>query len=175
MARPRRQAGSAAGSLRSMCPRRWTSKLQARGNVQGPTYDLPLPEPIDWEDAFPVVMSPGGHPVRPGKARRAQSVPQHREISARRLKAGKIAAIFHIEGAQRRIDAELNYAGGSAIRRGCSSIGPVWSRSTMFGHGVPFRYPSDPDIGPGPHRSRAAAGSSAATRWDIMLDLVAFE
>jgi membrane dipeptidase len=32
---------------------------------------------------------------------------------------------------------------------GLRSIGPVWSRSTIFGHGVPFRYPSGPDIGPG--------------------------
>ncbi|HEX4296877.1 MAG TPA: membrane dipeptidase, partial [Devosia sp.] len=32
---------------------------------------------------------------------------------------------------------------------GLRSLGPVWSRPTVFGHGVPFRYPGDPDIGPG--------------------------
>ncbi len=32
---------------------------------------------------------------------------------------------------------------------GLRSIGPVWSRTTIFGHGVPFRYPSDGNIGPG--------------------------
>ena len=32
---------------------------------------------------------------------------------------------------------------------GLRSIGPVWSRPTVFGHGVPFRYPSSPDTGPG--------------------------
>ncbi len=29
------------------------------------------------------------------------------------------------------------------------SLGPVWSRPNVFGHGVPFRCPSSPDIGPG--------------------------
>jgi membrane dipeptidase len=32
---------------------------------------------------------------------------------------------------------------------GLRSLGPVWSRPTIFGHGVPFRYPSSPDTGPG--------------------------
>jgi membrane dipeptidase len=29
------------------------------------------------------------------------------------------------------------------------SIGLVWSRPSEFGHGVPFRFPSSPDTGPG--------------------------
>ena len=32
---------------------------------------------------------------------------------------------------------------------GLRSLGPVWSRSNAFGHGVPFRCPSSPDTGPG--------------------------
>ena len=32
---------------------------------------------------------------------------------------------------------------------GLRSIGPVWSRENRFGHGVPFRFPSSPDTGPG--------------------------
>jgi membrane dipeptidase len=32
---------------------------------------------------------------------------------------------------------------------GLRSIGPVWSRPNAFAHGVPFRFPSTPDIGPG--------------------------
>ena len=32
---------------------------------------------------------------------------------------------------------------------GLRSLGPVWSRPTIFGHGVPFRFPGDPDTGPG--------------------------
>ena len=32
---------------------------------------------------------------------------------------------------------------------GLRSLGPVWSRPTVFGHGVPFKFPGDPDTGPG--------------------------
>jgi hypothetical protein len=32
---------------------------------------------------------------------------------------------------------------------GLRSLGPVWSRPTVFGHGVPFAFPASPDTGPG--------------------------
>jgi membrane dipeptidase len=34
-------------------------------------------------------------------------------------------------------------------RAGLRSIGPVWSRPNIFGHGVPLKFPSLPDTGPG--------------------------
>jgi membrane dipeptidase len=53
---------------------------------------------------------------------------------------------------------------------GLRSIGPVWSRPTVFGHGVPFRYPGDPDTGPGlTDAGRALVRACAEMR--IMLDL----
>jgi membrane dipeptidase len=60
---------------------------------------------------------------------------------------GPPVAVLHLEGAE-AIDAELEslelwYAAG------LRSLGPVWSRPNAFGHGVRFRYPSTPDIGPG--------------------------
>ncbi len=60
---------------------------------------------------------------------------------------GKIAAIFHIEGAE-AIDAELK-ALDVLHKAGLRSLGIVWSRDNVFGHGVPFRFPSKPDTGPG--------------------------
>jgi membrane dipeptidase len=58
-----------------------------------------------------------------------------------------IAAILHIEGAE-PVKADLsnlvNY-----YERGIKSIGLVWSRPNDFGFGVPYRYPSAPDTGPG--------------------------
>ena len=59
----------------------------------------------------------------------------------------RLAAIFHIEGAE-AIDTdfrsfEVLYAAG------LRSIGITWSRANAFGTGVPFRFPADPDIGPG--------------------------
>jgi membrane dipeptidase len=32
---------------------------------------------------------------------------------------------------------------------GLRSLGPVWSRNNIFGHGVPFQFPATPDLGEG--------------------------
>lgn len=111
-----------------------------------PAYDLPLPDPIDWEDAFPVVMSQVAILFDLEK-RGALTICRNIADIRATLGSGKLAAIFHIEGAE-AIDAELNTL-EVLYQAGLRSIGPVWSRSTIFGHGVPFRYPSGPDIGSG--------------------------
>jgi membrane dipeptidase len=56
-------------------------------------------------------------------------------------------AVLHLEGAE-AIDADLE-ALDFWYAAGLRSLGPVWSRPNVFGHGVRFRYPSTPDIGPG--------------------------
>ena len=58
-----------------------------------------------------------------------------------------LAAIFHVEGAE-LIDPDLD-ALEILYQTGLRSLGLVWSRPNAFGHGVPFRFPSTPDIGPG--------------------------
>lgn len=63
------------------------------------------------------------------------------------MAAGRLAAVFHIEGAE-AIDPELE-ALEVLHAAGLRSLGPVWSRPNVFGHGVPFRFPSSPDTGPG--------------------------
>lgn len=60
---------------------------------------------------------------------------------------GRHAAILHFEGAEPLSgDPELleHY-----YSWGLRSLGLVWSRSNEFGTGVPFRFPSSPDTGPG--------------------------
>ena len=57
------------------------------------------------------------------------------------------AAILHFEGAE-AIDEDLN-ALEVYYRAGMRSLGIVWSRPTIFAHGVPIAFPSTPDIGPG--------------------------
>lgn len=66
---------------------------------------------------------------------------------AKARRDGAIAAIFHMEGAEAIGPelAELDLFHAAGLR----SLGPVWSRPTIFGHGVPFRFPSSPDTGPG--------------------------
>jgi len=111
-----------------------------------PSYDLPLPEPIEWEDALPVAMTEAAilfDLEKRGALKVCRTVADIRSA----MDAGIMAAIFHIEGAE-AIDPDLHTL-EVLYQAGLRSIGPVWSRDTIFGHGVPFRYPSDPDIGPG--------------------------
>ena len=69
------------------------------------------------------------------------------DVDAARWDGGPPAAVLHFEGAE-AIDLaleslELWYAAG------LRSLGLVWSRANAFAHGVPFVFPSSPDLGPG--------------------------
>lgn len=60
---------------------------------------------------------------------------------------GVFTMVLHMEGAE-AIGADLdNLEHFYSI--GLRSLGPVWSRPNIFGHGVPFAYPRSPDVGPG--------------------------
>ncbi len=60
---------------------------------------------------------------------------------------GRFAAVLHMEGCE-AIDADLQ-ALDVFHAAGLRSLGPVWSRPNVFGHGVPFAFPKSPDCGPG--------------------------
>jgi len=114
--------------------------------MNNPPYDLPLPDLIGDVAAQPVAMAMVGHLMwmeRTGALAICRSTADIRSAMA----AGKIAAILHMEGAEaigEDLDA-LHVWHGVGLR----SLGPVWSRPTVFGHGVPFRFPGEPDTGPG--------------------------
>ncbi|TIU55478.1 MAG: peptidase, partial [Mesorhizobium sp.] len=81
---------------------------------------------------------------------------------------GSIAAIFHIEGVE-AIDpglAMLDVLHAAGLR----SLGIVWSRPNAFGNGVPFRFPSSPDTGPG-LTDAGKALVKACNQLRIMIDL----
>jgi len=63
------------------------------------------------------------------------------------MAAGAVAAVMHMEGAEAIAPDLDGLAAFHAL--GLRSLGPVWSRPTAFGDGVPFCFPSGPDIGPG--------------------------
>lgn len=63
------------------------------------------------------------------------------------VEEGRFSAILHFEGAE-MIDENF-YALEMYHSAGLRSLGPVWSRSNIFAHGVPFQFPSSPDTGPG--------------------------
>jgi membrane dipeptidase len=62
-------------------------------------------------------------------------------------RAGSFAIVLHMEGAD-AIDADLLEL-DELYRAGLRSLGIVWSRPNIFGHGVPFAWPRSPDTGPG--------------------------
>ncbi|MGB2495410.1 MAG: dipeptidase [Candidatus Puniceispirillaceae bacterium] len=131
------------------------------------SYALPLPPQLDWSHAVTVTMTQINILL---ELERHQALTICRDVDDLRaaMAAGTIAAIMHIEGAE-AIDADLDmldvlHAGG------LRSIGPVWSRQTIFGHGVPFAFPASPDTGPG----LTEAGLRLVKRCDelgILIDL----
>ncbi|MDH5451810.1 MAG: dipeptidase [Paracoccaceae bacterium] len=141
--------------------------LDTEALMDAPPYDIPLGALIGTEAAQPVALAKAGHLLwmeRTGTLAICRSVSDIRSA----IKAGKIAAILHLEGAE-AIGEDLDALHlWHAI--GLRSLGPVWSRPTVFGHGVPFRFPAAPDTGPG----LTDAGKrlvKECNRLKIMLDL----
>ena len=127
-----------------------------------------LPPQVPFADAAAVATRAAGRLLaleREGAIRIARSVS---DLDAAHGGEGPPAAILHLEGAE-AIDSgleslELWYAAG------LRSLGPVWSRPTAFGHGVPFTAPGTPDTGPG----LSAVGHNLVRRCaqlGIMVDL----
>ena len=84
------------------------------------------------------------------------------------LDAGVLASVLHIEGAE-AIDPNFELL-DVLYEAGLRSLGPVWSRSNAFGHGVPFLCPSSPDTGPGlTDLGKELIG--ACNRLKVMIDL----
>jgi membrane dipeptidase len=81
---------------------------------------------------------------RDGHVRVARTVS---DLDAAREDDGPPVAVLHLEGAE-AIDLGLE-ALELWYDAGLRSLGPVWSRSNAFAHGVPFIFPSSPDTGPG--------------------------
>ena len=116
--------------------------------MQGASYDLPLPPPVAQSDALQVALAQAAILIRIERESGGQVKICHdaSDISTC-LSNNQIAAILHLEGAE-PIDPDFT-ALEVLYAAGLRSLGPVWSRPTIYGHGVPFRYPSSPDIGAG--------------------------
>ncbi|MBT9583844.1 dipeptidase [bacterium] len=78
------------------------------------------------------------------------------------------AAILHFEGAE-AIDTDLSNL-DEFYGLGLRSLGLVWSRPNLFGHGVQFAFPSSPDTGPGLTRAGREL-VKACNQLGIMLDV----
>jgi membrane dipeptidase len=132
-------------------------------------YDLPLPQQLDLAYAQQTAMAMAALLFRLEAEAAGQLKVVHTAAEIEQCIAnGILAAIMHFEGAE-MIDEECA-ALEVFYRAGLRSLGPVWSRTNAFGHGVPFAFPRTPDTGPG----LTEAGKrlvQACNRLRIMLDL----
>ncbi len=137
--------------------------------MENPPFRLPLPELIDARTAQPIALAMAGHlrwmeRAAPHDFKVCTTVAELRDCLSR----GVISGIMHMEGAE-AIGPDLD-ALYLFYDMGLRSLGPVWSRPTVFGHGVPFAFPATPDTGDG----LTDAGKrlvKACNELNIMLDL----
>ncbi|MEM7723652.1 MAG: membrane dipeptidase [Pseudomonadota bacterium] len=115
-----------------------------------PPYDIPLPPPLSRAEADPPVQAQAaiaGQLEAAGLLRFMRSAADVDAGFDAAMGGGPMAAVLHLEG------AECIGPDGEGLdalyEAGLRSLGPVWSRPTVFAHGVPFRFPSDGDTGPG--------------------------
>ena len=127
-------AGFAGGFFALYIPSPWT-------HGEGPTtasYALPLPDPIPREEAARIADE---------MYEIFRSLPVELATSADDFRPDRVTAILHLEGAEPLApdlsDLEAWY------ERGLRSVGLTWSRPNAFAEGVPFRFPSTGDTGPG--------------------------
>lgn len=147
---PRMREGGFAGGMFAIfvpSPRK-ADAPNPMAAMEHPPYDVPLPARLDTEWAQPVALSQAGHLLWMARAAPedfavCRSVAEIRAAMDR----GAIAGVMHMEGAE-PIGADLD-ALHVFHAMGLRSLGPVWSRPTVFGEGAPFRFPGTPDIGAG--------------------------
>lgn len=99
-----------------------------------------------------------------GQAKIVRTAAELREC----IENGVFAMELHFEGAE-AIDAELD-ALEVYYAAGLRSLGLVWSRPNIFAQGVPFKFPSTPDTGPG-LTDLGKELVRACNRLGIMIDL----
>lgn len=116
--------------------------------MSSPPFDIPLAREIDHVTALPKAISMAGHLLAMCREWQDDFVLCRtvNEIE-QAMSDGRIACVMHMEGAEAiGTDLDALYLFHAL---GLRSLGPVWSRTNVFGHGVPFRFPDTPDTGPG--------------------------
>lgn len=130
-------------------------------------YVTPLSAPLDRPPSLDVAVQMASIALRLDRAGAWRLCRTVADIDAA-IADGIFAAVLHMEGCE-AIDADLE-ALDVFYAAGLRSLGPVWSRNNIFGHGVPFAYPMSPDTGPG----LTEAGKDlvkACNRLGIVVDL----
>ncbi|MCY4106991.1 MAG: dipeptidase [Chloroflexi bacterium] len=149
---PRAKEGGLAGGFWAISPipEKGEDKqsVASVGAGEDGTFDVPLPPEIPHTYATRFTIAATSELLRmiAASAGQARLVTTADDIVAC-IDEEVFAIQLHFEGAE-AIDEDL-YALDVWYEVGLRSLGIVWSRSNIFGHGVPFRFPSSPDTGPG--------------------------
>jgi membrane dipeptidase len=141
---PRARAGGLAGGLCAIYVP--SDDLQMKAPGPDGRYDTPLPRPLERAPSLDIALQFASIAVRLAHSGGWRLCRSTAEIEAA-MRDGIFAAVLHLEGCE-PIDPDLA-ALDVLHAAGLRSLGPVWSRSNIFGHGVPFAYPRSPDTGPG--------------------------
>lgn len=161
-----RTGGTFGGFFAIWTPSPAAGDDEATRLMENPPFALPLPDPVPANAALPRALEQAGHLLameRSGTLTICRSAEDIRWARA----SGRIAAVMHLEGAEPIADLDMLHVWHAM---GLRSLGPVWSRPTRYGHGVPFAFPSSPDTGPGlTHAGRDLVRECNKLR--IMLDL----
>ncbi len=145
---PRMQQGGFAGGFFAIYISSPAPETDLMAQMNNPPYALPLPEEVPLSEAQPVALAMAGHLRWMERASDGQFKICRTSAELRHcLDNDIITAVMHIEGAE-AIGPDLD-ALYLFHDMGLRSLGPVWSRPTAFGHGVPFAFPASPDSGPG--------------------------
>jgi membrane dipeptidase len=145
---PRARAGGFVGGLFAVFVPPAKPDTSMDEEMRKAKYDVPLPEGLELTAAQHAAFEMVSLLIRiarqsNGGVRVCRNVDDIRGS----IDAKALATVLHLEGAE-PIDADLRML-EILYEAGLRSLGLVWSRPTIFGHGVPFRFPSSPDTGPG--------------------------
>ena len=150
-------AASPAASSRSSCPPSDDAGVDVDALMARPRYDVPLPPelaPDRGAAASTLHMASLLLRIQRASRRRGRGLPQSGG-DPRCIDRGVLAAVMHIEGAE-AIDPDLRML-DVLYEAGLRSIGPVWSRSNIFGARRAVPLSVEPRYGSGPDRPRARA------------------
>jgi len=175
---PRMQAGGFAGGLFAVFVPSpdanpdtdpTETRRKRKEAMSGETYDLPLPAPLSLGEAQPTALAMAGilfkiERASGGRVKVCRTAAEIRDCLAR----GVLATVLHFEGAE-AIDTDFRSL-EVLYQAGLRSLGPVWSRPTAYGHGVPFRFPGSPDTGDG-LTDAGKALVAECNRLGVMIDL----
>ena len=143
---------AAAGNMRGGFFAIWVPSAGTTGpppdvEMSTPPYDLPLADEVKQGLALAMANRQLSIALALEAAGEIRICRDSQTLEATVAGQGPLAAVIHMEGAE-PIDEDLE-ALDVFHAAGLRSLGPVWSRHNRFGHGVPFRFPSPPDTGPG--------------------------